>query len=272
MELWEQAERSLTKKYRKQIWAPFIAGVKTYQLLRPGDRVAVCISGGKDSMVLAKLMQLLQKYSEFPFELVFLAMDPGYSPENRARLMENARLLHVPLTVFETNVFDVADWGDKNACYLCARMRRGHLYRQAQDRGCNKIALGHHFNDVIETTVMAMFYGAQLQCMPPKLHSKNFPGMELIRPLYRVHEEAILSWQRYNGLAFLRCACRFTQQAAACGGSKRQEVKELLAGLRKANPNVEKNIFTSLHSLCAGTFPGYKEGGQAHSFLERYDG
>ncbi len=272
MELWEQAERSLTKKYRKQIWAPFIAGVKTYQLLRPGDRVAVCISGGKDSMLLAKLMQLLQKYSEFPFELVFLAMDPGYSPENRARLMENARLLHVPLTVFETNVFDVADWGDKNACYLCARMRRGHLYRQAQDRGCNKIALGHHFNDVIETTVMAMFYGAQLQCMPPKLHSKNFPGMELIRPLYRVHEEAILSWQRYNGLEFLRCACRFTQQAAACGGSKRQEVKELLAGLRKANPNVEKNIFASLHSLCAGTFPGYKEGGQAHSFLERYDG
>lgn len=266
----QRLERSLTKKYRKEIWAPFIAGVKTYELIQEGDRVAVCVSGGKDSMLLAKLMQLLLRYSEFPFFLEFIAMDPGYSPENRQKLEENARLLQVPLRIFETNVFDVADWGDKNACYLCARMRRGHLYRQAMDLGCNKIALGHHFNDVIETTVMAMFYGAQLQCMPPKLRSRNFPGMELIRPMYRVHEDGILAWKRYNGLEFLQCACKFTQQAAMCGTSKRQEVKELLASLRKMNPNVEKNIFRSLHSVCLDTFPGYKSGGTEHSFLENY--
>lgn len=253
--LCQRAERSLTKKYRKQIWAPFIAGVKTYGLLKEGDRVAVCVSGGKDSMLLAKLMQLLLRYSEFPFGLEFIAMDPGYSPENRAKLLENAQKLQVPVHLFETNIFDVTDWGGKNACYLCARMRRGYLYKQARELGCNKIALGHHFNDVIETTVMAMFYGAQLQGMPPKLRSKNYPGMELIRPMYRVHEEAILAWQRYNELDFLRCACKFTQQTAACGGSKRQEVKELLAGLRKTNPNIEKNIFMSLHNLCADTFP-----------------
>ena len=253
--LCQQAERSLTKKYRKQLWAPFIAGVKTYNLLQEGDRVAVCVSGGKDSMALAKLMQLLHRYSQFPFGLEFIAMDPGYSPENRARLLANAQRLQVPLQVFDTNIFDVADWGGKNACYLCARMRRGHLYKRAQQLGCNKIALGHHFNDVIETTVMAMFYGAQLQAMPPRLQSKNYPGMELIRPLYRVHEQAILAWQRYNQLEFLRCACKFTQQAAACGGSKRQEVKELLAGLKKTNPKIEKSIFMSLHNLCPHTFP-----------------
>lgn len=253
--LCRQAERSLTKKYRKQLWAPFIAGVKTYNLLQEGDRVAVCVSGGKDSMALAKLMQLLHRYSQFPFGLEFIAMDPGYSPENRARLLANAQRLQVPLQVFDTNIFDVADWGGKNACYLCARMRRGHLYKRAQQLGCNKIALGHHFNDVIETTVMAMFYGAQLQAMPPRLQSKNYPGMELIRPLYRVHEQAILAWQRYNQLEFLRCACKFTQRAAACGGSKRQEVKELLAGLKKTNPNIEKSIFMSLHNLCPDTFP-----------------
>ncbi len=269
MERWEQAEQSITKKYRKPIWAPFIAGVKTYQLLQEGDRVAVCISGGKDSMLLAKLMQLLQKYSDFPFQLKFLSMDPGYSPENRARLEANAQLLGVPVEIFETDVFHVANRTEKNPCYLCARMRRGHLYRHAMDAGCNKIALGHHFNDVIETTVMAMFYGAQLQCMPPKLHSQNFPGMELIRPMYRVHEESILAWQRYNGLEFLRCACRFTENAS-CETSKRQEVKELLAQLKKTNPNVEKNIFTSLHSLCLDTFPGYKTAGGEHSFLENY--
>ena len=250
-----RVERSITKKYRKEIWSPFIAGVKTYRLLEEGDRIAVCISGGKDSMLLAKLMQLLRRYSDFPFDLEFLAMDPGYSPQNRAKLLANAELLGVPLHLFETNIFDVADWGGKNACYLCARMRRGHLYKQARELGCNKIALGHHFNDVIETTVMAMFYGAQLQCMPPKLSSKNYPGMELIRPMYRVGEEGILSWARYNQLEFLRCACRFTEQTAACGGSKRQEVKELLRDLRRTNPNVEKNIFKSLHHISPQTFP-----------------
>ncbi len=271
MEPWETAERSITKTYRKQIWAPFIAAVKTYQLIQENDRIAVCISGGKDSMLLAKLMQLLQRYSEFPFHLEFLAMDPGYSPANRQKLEENARLLQVPLCLFETDVFSVADWAEKNPCYLCARMRRGHLYRQAQEAGCTKIALGHHFNDVIETTVMAMLYGAQLQGMLPKLHSRNFPGMELIRPMYRVHEEAILRWRNYNNLDFLQCACRFTQVSAACGGSKRQEVKELLASLKSGNPNVEKNIFTSLHSVCLDTFPGYKTEGKEHSFLERYE-
>ena len=267
----ERAPWSLTKKYRKTIWAPFVAGIKTYQLLEEGDRVAVCVSGGKDSMLLAVLMRLLQRHSDFPFGLEFLAMDPGYSPQNRARLEANGALLGLDLHIFETDVFQVADWAEKNPCYLCARMRRGHLYKRARELGCNKIALGHHFNDVIETTVLAMFYGAQLQCMPPKLHSANYPGMELIRPLYRVHEEAILAWMRYNELEFLQCACRFTEKAATCGGSKRQEVKELLARLKETNPNIEKNVFQSLHAVCLDTFPGYKTSGGEHSFLEGYN-
>lgn len=267
----ERAPWSLTKKYRKTIWAPFVAGIKTYQLLEEGDRVAVCVSGGKDSMLLAVLMRLLQRHSDFPFELEFLAMDPGYSPQNRACLEANGALLGLDLHIFETDVFQVADWAEKNPCYLCARMRRGHLYKQARELGCNKIALGHHFNDVIETTVLAMFYGAQLQCMPPKLHSANYPGMELIRPLYRVHEEAILAWMRYNELEFLQCACRFTEKTAPCGGSKRQEVKELLARLKETNPNIEKNVFQSLHAVCLDTFPGYKTSGGEHSFLEGYN-
>lgn len=267
----ERAPWSLTKKYRKTIWAPFVAGIKTYQLLEEGDRVAVCVSGGKDSMLLAVLMRLLQRHSDFPFGLEFLAMDPGYSPQNRARLEANGTLLGLDLHIFETDVFQVADWAEKNPCYLCARMRRGHLYKRARELGCNKIALGHHFNDVIETTVLAMFYGAQLQCMPPKLHSANYPGMELIRPLYRVREEAILAWMRYNELEFLQCACRFTEKAAPCGGSKRQEVKELLARLKETNPNIEKNVFQSLHAVCLDTFPGYKTSGGEHSFLEGYN-
>lgn len=267
----ERAPWSLTKKYRKTIWAPFVAGIKTYQLLEEGDRVAVCVSGGKDSMLLAVLMRLLQRHSDFPFGLEFLAMDPGYSPQNRARLEANGALLGLDLHIFETDVFQVADWAEKNPCYLCARMRRGHLYKRARELGCNKIALGHHFNDVIETTVLAMFYGAQLQCMPPKLHSANYPDMELIRPLYRVHEEAILAWMRYNELEFLQCACRFTEKAAPCGGSKRQEVKELLARLKETNPNIEKNVFQSLHAVCLDTFPGYKTSGGEHSFLEGYN-
>ena len=267
----ERAPWSLTKKYRKTIWAPFVAGIKTYQLLEEGDRVAVCVSGGKDSMLLAVLMRLLQRHSDFPFGLEFLAMDPGYSPQNRARLEANGALLGLDLHIFETDVFQVAAWAEKNPCYLCARMRRGHLYKRARELGCNKIALGHHFNDVIETTVLAMFYGAQLQCMPPKLHSANYPGMELIRPLYRVHEEAILAWMRYNELEFLQCACRFTEKAAPCGGSKRQEVKELLARLKETNPNIEKNVFQSLHAVCLDTFPGYKTSGGEHSFLEGYN-
>ena len=268
-------ERSIQKKYRKELWTPFILAVKRYALIQAGDRVAVCVSGGKDSMLLAKLMQLLHRYSDVPFEVKFLAMDPGYAPENRRRIEENARLLDIPLAIFETDVFDVANAAEKNPCYLCARMRRGHLYSNARALGCNKIALGHHFNDVIETTVMAMLYGAQLQGMMPKLHSTNFEGMELIRPLYCVHEEDIIAWKRYNRLEFLQCACRFTENISRSGDgvgpSKRQEVKQLLKTLRRDNPDVEKSVFNAIHAVSLDTFPGWKTRGEEHSFLEWYD-
>ncbi len=268
-------ERSIQKKYRKELWTPFILAVKRYALIQAGDRVAVCVSGGKDSMLLAKLMQLLQRYSEVPFEVKFLAMDPGYAPANRRKIEENARLLDIPITIFETDVFDVANAAEKNSCYLCARMRRGHLYSNARALGCNKIALGHHFNDVIETTVMAMLYGAQLQGMMPKLHSTNFEGMELIRPLYCVHEEDIIAWKRYNHLEFLQCACRFTEAISesgdGVGASKRQEVKQLLKTLRRDNPDVEKSVFNAIHAVSLDTFPGWKTRGEEHSFLEWYD-
>jgi len=268
-------ERSIQKKYRKELWTPFILAVKRYALIQAGDRVAVCVSGGKDSMLLAKLMQLLQRFSDVPFEVKFLAMDPGYAPANRRKIEENAKLLEIPLEIFDTDVFDVANAAEKNPCYLCARMRRGHLYSNARALGCNKIALGHHFNDVIETTVMAMLYGAQLQGMMPKLHSANFQGMELIRPLYCVHEEDIIAWKRYNNLEFLQCACRFTEAISASGdgvgASKRQEVKQLLRTLRRDNPDVEKSVFNAIHAVSLDTFPGWKTRGEAHSFLEWYD-
>lgn len=275
LEFYEKVERSIIKKYRKQLWTPFIAAVKRYELVLPGDRIAVCISGGKDSMLMAKLFQELHRHTEIPFELVFLCMDPGYNAVNRAKIESNAALLHIPLTIFETNIFDIANNSETSPCYVCARMRRGHLYKKAQELGCNKIALGHHFSDVIETTVMAMFYGSQLQAMPPKLHSKNFPGMELIRPLYCIHEDDILAWRRYNELEFIQCACRFTENCTLCdnggGGSKRQEIKGLLRRLKRDNPNIEKSVFSSIHSVCLDTFPGYKTAGQEHSFLEGYD-
>ncbi|MDO4974666.1 MAG: ATP-binding protein [Eubacteriales bacterium] len=271
----ELVERSLITKFRKTIWRPFVEGVRRYELIQPGDRIAVCISGGKDSMLMAKLLQQLQKHSDFPFELRYLVMDPGYNAANRARIEENAALLQVPVTIFESEIFEAANSTDRNPCYLCARMRRGHLYAKAQELGCNKIALGHHFNDVIETTVMAMFYGAQLQAMLPKLHSTNFPSMELIRPLYCVREEAILHWCRYNDLHFIQCACRFTEAIGASGDgtgeSKRQEIKLLIRELSKKNPNLEISIFNALHAVCLDTFPGYKSHGEAHSFLESYD-
>lgn len=268
---YEVIERSLIKKYRKQLWNPFVAAIKRYELVQEGDRVAVCISGGKDSMLLAKLMQELHRHTEVPFELKFLVMDPGYAPENRRQIEDNAKLLNIPITVFETDIFDTAYNTDRNPCYLCARMRRGHLYKQAQLMGCNKIALGHHLNDVIETAVMSMFYGAQLQGMPPKLHSKNFPGMELIRPLYCVKEQDIVAWSRYHDLHFLQCACRMTARSDEPGASKRQEVKTLLRELKKENPNIENNIFSALHAVCLDTVPGYKFRGVAHTFLEGYD-
>ncbi|MGN0537278.1 MAG: ATP-binding protein [Acutalibacteraceae bacterium] len=265
----QKIERSITKKYRKQIWGPFIGAIKTYQLIEPNDKIAVCISGGKDSMLLAKLMQMLQRYSEIPFELVYLVMDPGYNEINRRQIEKNAELLNIPITVFETNIFKVADRTEKTPCYLCAKMRRGHLYHKAQELGCNKIALGHHFSDVIETTVMAMFYGSQLQGMMPKLHSTNFEGMELIRPLYCVHEESILAWKRYNNLEFIQCACRVTK-SCDMDGSKRKEIKRLIQTLKQTNPNIEKSIFNSIHAVCLDTFPAYKSNGEEHNFLENY--
>ena len=208
LEPYQNIERSIIKKFRKEIWRPFIEAVQRYELVNEGDKIAVCISGGKDSMLMAKLMQELQRHSKVKFELVFLVMDPGYNEINRQKIESNAELLHIPITVFETDVFAVANTSEKNPCYLCARMRRGYLYSKAQELGCNKIALGHHFSDVIETPVMSMFYGGQLQAMLPKLHSKNFDGMELIRPMYCIHEDAILDWKRYNNLQFIQCACR----------------------------------------------------------------
>lgn len=271
----ELIERSIIKKFRKTIWNPFTLAVRQYQLIQPGDKIAVCISGGKDSMLMAKLMQLLQRYSEVPFEVVFLVMDPGYNEINRNKIESNAALLHIPITVFETDVFAVANNNEKNPCYLCARMRRGYLYSKAQELGCNKIALGHHFNDVIETTVTSMFYGSQMQAMLPKLHSTNFAGMELIRPLYCIHEEDILAWKQYNDLEFIQCACRFTENCTMCdnggGGSKRQEVKTLLRRLKRENPNIENSIFRSIHAVALDTMPGYKSEGVEHSFLERFN-
>ena len=268
----EKIERSIIKRFRKELWKPFIVAVKRYELIQPGDKIAVCISGGKDSMLLAKLMQELHRHTFIPFEQEFIVMDPGYSPANRARIEENARLMEIPIHIFESDIFDVTSNMSSNPCYMCARMRRGFLYDRARELGCNKIALGHHFNDVIETTVMGMFYGAQLQGMMPKLHSKNFPGMELIRPLYCIHEDDILSWCRYNDLTFINCACRLTERAAQDAHvSKRQEVKELLRSLRQHNPDVEKSVFNSIHAVSLDTMPGCKWRGQEHTFLEWYD-
>ena len=271
----EEVERSLHKTYRKRIWNPFIEGIKRYEMVKENDRIAVCMSGGKDSMLLAKLMQELHKYGDVPFELVFLVMDPGYNEINRQRIIDNAALLNIPITIFDSDIFEVVAAEEKSPCYLCARMRRGYLYSKAQELGCNKIALGHHFSDVVETTLMGMLYGAQIQAMMPKLHSTNFPGMELIRPMYCVHEESIIAWKQYNDLEFIQCACRFTENCAMCddgvGGSKREEMKKLLKTLRRDNPNVEKSIFNSIQCVNLNTMIGYKKDGTTHSFLDDYD-
>lgn len=267
-----EIERSIVKKFRKQLWHPFIEAVKRYSLVEEGDRIAVCISGGKDSMLLAKLMELLQRYGERRFELVFLAMDPGYNEANKNRIIENAKTLELPLTVFSSDIFAAADSVENSPCYLCARMRRGHLYAKAKELGCNKIALGHHLNDVIETTLIGMFYGAQLQGMMPKIQSRNFEGMELVRPLYCVKEDDIVAWAKYNKLAFIRCACRFTERAAFDEGcSKRQEMKELINNLKAKDPQIEDNLFTALHAVCIDTFPGLKAGGKKYAFDELYE-
>lgn len=263
----ELAIRSILKKYRKQIWAPFISAIKEYKLIDTGDKIAVCISGGKDSALLAVLMKQLAAHSDFPFECEYIVMNPGYTPENMERIERNAEILEIPIKVFETNVFKVASKQEKSPCYLCARMRRGHLYSFAKELGCNKIALGHHFSDVIETTVMSMFWGAQLQGMLPRLKSTNYDGMELIRPLYRIHEDSIIAWARYNGLEFLNCACLMTDGSSQIS-SKRRETKELIRSLKQTNPDIEKNIFNSIHNVNADTMVEYKLSGVKHSFLE----
>ncbi len=269
------AQRSLIKKYRKEIWAPFISAIKNYRLIQEGDRIAVCISGGKDSMILAKLMQQLKMVTEVPFELEFLAMDPGYNKANRQKIEDNASLLDIPIKIFETEIFDVANSVEKSPCYLCARMRRGYLYSRAKELGCNKIALGHHMSDVIETTLMGMMYGSQIQGMLPRLKSTNFEGMELIRPLYCILEDDIIAWAKYNELEFLRCACRFTEEAEMRGEyenlSKRKEIKDLIKSAKAANPDVEHNLFKSIHNVSLDTLIGYKQNGGEHSFLERFD-
>lgn len=274
LEEYQLIERSLIKKFRKEIWNPFIEGVKNYQLVLEGDKIAVCISGGKDSMLMAKLLQQLQKISEVSFELRFIVMDPGYNEVNRKKIEDNAKLLHIPIEIFESDIFKITSTVDKSPCYLCARMRRGHLYAKAKEIGCNKIALGHHFSDVIETTLMGMFYGSQIQAMLPKLHSTNFEGMELIRPMYCINEDAVLAWVKYNNLSFIQCACRFTDaytnSGDGIGESKRQEIKYLIKDLKKTNPNIEHSIFKSIHSVCLDTMPGYKQNGEEHSFLDRY--
>lgn len=266
-------EQSLTKRrrFKEKLCHRFTQAVSDFRLVEPNDKIAVCISGGKDSMLMAKLMQQLQQHSDVPFELEFLVMDPGYNPANRQKIESNAELLHVPIRIFETDIFSVADSVTESPCYLCARMRRGHLYKNAQDLGCNKIALGHHFSDVIETTIMGMFYSGQLQGMMPKLHSTNFPGMELIRPMYCIHEDHVIAWARYNNLEFIQCACRFTERTAQFENeSKRRVVKRLLKELKKENPLVEKHIFNSIHTVNLDTMVGYKTKGELHSFLERY--
>lgn len=275
LERHELIERSIIKKYRKTLWNPFVGAVKQYRLISEGDRIAVCISGGKDSMLMAKLVQQLIKQSDFPFEAEYLVMDPGYNKENREKIESNAALLHIPITVFETDIFGVANSAGGSPCYLCARMRRGHLYAKAKELGCNKIALGHHMSDVIETTLLGMMYGSQLQGMPPRIKSTNFEGMELIRPMYRILEDDIIAWQNHNKLAFLRCACRFTESAEASGNgtdsSKRQEIKTLIKQIKRDNPNVEQNIFNSIHRVNVDTFAGYKQNGETHSFLEKFN-
>ena len=272
----EQIELSIRKKFHKDIFSKFAKAINQYELVKEHDHIAVCISGGKDSMLMAKLFQELKKHNKFEFELTFLVMDPGYSAENRNIIEQNARLMNIPITIFESDIFDAVDTIEKSPCYLCARMRRGHLYKRAKELGCNKIALGHHYDDVIETILMGMLYGAQVQTMMPKLHSTNFEGMELIRPLYLIREEDIKHWRDYNDLHFLQCACHFTETCSSCrddgtSNSKRLEIKKLISELKKVNPYVEGNIFKSVENVNLSTVIAYKENGIKHHFLESYD-
>ena len=270
----KDVELSLRKKFKKSIWSKFTKAINTYELVKPGDKIAVCISGGKDSMLMAKCFQELKLHNKFEFEVKFLVMDPGYSEANRKVIEENAKSLNIPITIFESDIFESVFTVEKSPCYLCARMRRGHLYHFAQELGCNKIALGHHYDDVIETILMGMLYGAQVQTMMPKLHSTNFEGMELIRPLYLVREDDIKAWRDYNGLHFIQCACKFTDTCTTCNNenrSKRVEIKELIQTLKQVNPYVEGNIFKSVENVNLDTVVAWKQHGKKHHFLDAYD-
>ena len=268
-----EIERSIVKKFRKEIWRKFTKAINEYELIQDGDKIAVCISGGKDSMLMAKLFQELERHGKKNFEVVFLVMNPGYNEINYETIVNNAKILNVPITVFTSEIFDIVAGEEESPCYLCARMRRGHLYSKAKELGCNKIALGHHFNDVIETVLMSMMYSSEIKTMPPKLHSTNFDGMELIRPLYKVKEKDIIAFSNYNGLKFLQCACRFTENSVHNEGlSKRKEIKALIEDIKKVNPNVDDNIFRSIHNVNMATIPGWRDrdSGTLHSFTENY--
>jgi tRNA(Ile)-lysidine synthase TilS/MesJ len=274
MDKYKEIERSIIKKYRKEIWSKFVKAVKEYHLIDDNDKIMVCISGGKDSFLMAKCIQELQRHSDVKFEARYVVMNPGYNDYNRDFIMDNAKLLDIPIEEFKTDIFDVVSTIEsKSPCYLCAKMRRGYLYNKAQEIGCNKIALGHHFDDVIETTLLSMFYGSELKTMLPKLHSDNFKGIDLIRPMYLVKEQDIISWKNSNELTFINCACRFTEGCSLIndGTSKRKEMKELIKQLRKNNPNIDKNIFTSLDNVNMNCILGYKKDGIYHSFLDEYD-
>lgn len=270
----KEIERSIIKKFRKPIWRKFTKAINEYELVKPGDKIAVCISGGKDSMLMAKLFQELKRHGKFPFEIEFLVMNPGYNQENWELIQENAKILGIPITVFETDIFNAVEEIDKSPCYLCARMRRGYLYSHAKALGCNKIALGHHFDDMIETILMGMFYSGKIETMMPKLHSQNFEGMELIRPLYMIKEADIIAWSNYNGLRFIQCACRFTELCADQHSemrSKRDEMKDLVAHFRKESDLIDKNIFRSVHDINLNTVIGYHKDEMIYNFLDDYD-
>ena len=274
MERYKEIERSIIKKYRKDIWSKFVKAVKDYELIKENDNIMVCISGGKDSFLLAKCMQELQRHGKFKFNIHYVVMNPGYNDYNRKFILDNAKLLNLSIEMFESDIFDVVTKvASKSPCYLCARMRRGYLYSKAKELGCNKIALGHHFNDVIETTLLSMFYGSEIKTMMPKLHSDNFPGLELIRPLYLVKEESIISWSEYNKLKFLNCACKFTEECSSKNDdtSKRNEMKKLIKNLTKNNKNIDNNIFKALDNINLNCVLGVKENGKYKSFLEDYN-
>ena len=273
LEKYQEVQRSIIKKYRKTIWTNFVGAIQEYELIKENDKIAVCISGGKDSVLMACCLRQLQMHSEIPFELVYLVMDPGYNTENRKLIEHNTKLLNLDVHIFESDIFEVTDRVGGSPCYLCARMRRGCLYSKAKELGCNKIALGHHFNDVIETVLMSMMYSSEIKTMLPKLHSTNFEGMELIRPLYKVKEKDIISWAEYNGFKFLQCACKMTEKNADIElTSKRKEIKQLIADIKLQNPEADDNIFRSLHNVNMATIPGFrdKDSGTLHSFLENY--